>query len=138
MPRKLLKPKSARVHTSTLKGSPAMFSNKQGAKSPQSESLLLPAQRPQEGRLHKAPVLRPLFHGGGKHNSILPTATLVRFLLTTENHRLHLPVAKWLTTKGIKEKIPLRETPSSHFPTLLSSRCSFSEENLFEDGTKSI
>lgn len=115
-----------------------MFSNKQGAKSLQRESFLLLAQRPQEGRLHKAAVPSLLFHGGGKHNSILSPATLVTFLLATESHHLHLPVNKWLKTKGIKEKISFMETPYFHFPTLLSSRCISSEENLFEGGTKSV
>lgn len=86
----------------------------------------------------RQPVLTLLFHGGGKHNSISLPPLWRDSSRPQKSHHLHLPVAKWHKTKGIKEKLSLRKTPYSHFPTLLSSSCIFSEENLFEDGTKSV
>lgn len=79
------------------------------------------------------PVLTLLFQGGGvcMENTIASTTTLVRFLPTTQSHHLHLLVAKWHKTRGINEKISLMKTPYSHYPTLLSSECIFSEENPF-------
>lgn len=86
----------------------------------------------------RQPVLTLLFHGGGKHNSISLQPLWWDSSRPQKSHHLHLPVAKWHKTKGIKEKLSLRKTPYSHFPTLLSSSCIFSEENLFEHGTKSV
>lgn len=117
-----------------------MLSTKQGAKSLQGVSFLLLVQRPPGGRLHKAASPPPAFPGRGGvcvENTIASTTTLVRFLPTTQSHHLHLLVAKWHKTKGINEKISLMKAPYSHYPTLLSSECIFSEENPFEDGTKS-
>lgn len=90
------------------------------------ESFLLLAQRTHPSWLHNAASPHPAFPRGWKTQKHFSTTAFVRFLLITENHHLHLSVPKW---HKMKEKLSFMKAPYSHFSTLISSRCIFSEEN---------
>lgn len=124
------------VHTSTLKGSSALISIRDKVLSHCRESHFCSWYKGlmREDCIRQSGLIL-LFHGGGKHKSI-STVTFVRFLPTTENHHLHLPVAKRHQKKGLKEKLHFYEGSLVSFP--YSHLSIFAGENLFQDGTKCV